>query len=247
MMLLQAAIAVLLVHTVPWIASNTSPKLTVGHLKRVILEDIHFTPEYYEGDRLMSWGLMLNKLYGDVEEQRRCFKLRVSAKPDDQRAWIFYAWSCYDLGQYDNARSAAQNVRHPDRLTQGQLEDLADLHLRLGETGQAKQLLATMAEHHSESFDYLSLSGLAHQLERDDITASEYYRRALPLRPDDIDLLLNYAAVAMNTSDLALANTLLRTAGSLPNLSEKDRADIVNLRQTLSKLEGGAPDTSDVQ
>jgi len=127
------------------------------------------------------------------------------------------------------------------------LEDLADLNLRLGEIGQAKQLLAIMAEHHSESFDYLSLSGLAHQLERDNTTASEYYRRALPLRPDDIDLLLNYVAVAMNTSDLALAGRLLRKASGLPNLSEKDRVDIANLRQTLSKLEGRVPDTSDVR
>jgi hypothetical protein len=233
---LQAGLAVLLAHTIPWVASNTSPNLTLNDMKQVVLEDIHYTPEYYEGDRLMTWGLMLSKLFGDVEEQQRCFRLRASAKPDDQRAWIFYATASSELGQYDKVEEALEHVQDPGRLKQGQLERLTSLQLRVGQTEQAKQSLALHAEKFPESFDYLFNSGLIHQWAYEDEIAAAFYGRALAIKPKDINLLLNYASVSMNIRDLSRADELLNTASGLPDLTEKDIVDIKNLRQLLSDI-----------
>jgi Flp pilus assembly protein TadD len=234
--LLLVGLAVIAAHTAPWILSNTDPHNGLAYLKSVIRSDVHYTPEYYQGQRLMSWGKILADYFGDLEEKQRSYGLRVRGAPDDQRAWLTYAVVNYELGKNRQSVQALTHVRDLDRLDDYQVENLARLQLQHGDTESAKRSLEYFSEHHAESFNYLLLSGLAHQFERDLITASLYYERAMALNSNDIDLLLNYATVRMNNADYSFAANLLGKAESLPDLTERDRADVASLREILTSF-----------
>jgi Flp pilus assembly protein TadD len=192
----------------------------------------------------MSWGKILADYFGDLEEKRRCYGLRVRGAPDDQRAWLTYAVVNYELGKNRLSAQALTHVRDLDRLYDYQVENLARLQLQHGDTENAKRSLEYFSEHHAESFNYLFLSGLAHQFERDLITASLYYERAMVLNSNDIDLLLNYATVRMNNADYSFAANLLGKAESLPDLTESDRADVASLREILTSFMIEAEDST---
>jgi tetratricopeptide (TPR) repeat protein len=234
--LLLVGLAVILIHTAPWIASNTDAYNSLAYIKSVVRSDVHYTPDYYRGERLMSWGGILADYFGDLEEKRRCYGLRVRGAPDDQRAWLIYATANYELGENRLCAQALTHIYDISRFDDYQIENLARLQLQLGDVENGRRTLQYFSEHYPESFDYLFLSGLLHQLERDHSSAALYYERAIALNPNDVDLLLNYATMRMNDFDFTLATTLLIRAENIPNLSERDRADIAHIRRTLKSF-----------
>ncbi|MFH1893084.1 MAG: hypothetical protein ABIK83_10450 [Candidatus Zixiibacteriota bacterium] len=228
--------AVILMHTAPWIYSNSRSDLTVAQLKSIIADDVHYSPEYYHGERLVSWGHILEEKFGDLEEKERCFRLRLEGKPDDQRSWLVYAVVSFELGKMDQAASAIKRVTDLEKLYDHQLENLALMQLQLGDLASARRTIAFASEKYSDGSELLFLKGLAAQLENDFGAACQFYGEALKIDGSNVDLLLNYAAVAINTGGFALADDLLRRAERLPELTSNDRTDIDRLRSSIATM-----------
>jgi len=233
--LLLAGLAVILAHTLPWLYSNSGKEMAVATIKEVVRNDIHYAPEYYEGERLLSWGKIMEEQYGDTEELMRSYGLRVKGKPDDQRSWLVYGTRSYELGRHNDARRAVSQIRDLTKLEDYQLEDLVRLNLHFGYIQDAKSVLKFYAVRYPPSFEYLYLSGLTCKMGKNFQSAAEYYERAFQLQPGNIDLLLSYATVKANLGDLENAEKLLSRAAQLPELTAKDKADIAYLQKEFER------------
>lgn len=231
--LFLAGSAVIVAHTIPWIYSNSEKQLTVETMKTVIHNDIHYTPEYYAGERLMSWGKILGDYYGDTAEKQRAYGLRVQGSPQDQKSWLVYGISSLELGQESEASKALTHIRDLSGLSEYQFENLARLQLQLGYIDDAKKTLVRFSERYPDSFHYYFLSGLMYQMEQNAEAAAQFYDRAMRINPRNVDLLLNYASIKANMGDLSGAERLLNMAAGLPDLSAQDRQDLSYLRRAI--------------
>ena len=244
-LLAQISLAVLISHTIPWVASNSNPAKTLPYLKKVIAHDIHYTPDYYEADRLMAWGNMVEDLHQDLYEKKRCFKTRVQVRPDDVRAWMYYTKACSDLNLRDEAVEALRHLREFDGLDEKRFTTVVQLALNLGETGQALQTLNKWSKTLPESFSLMFLYGTAYQADGDMRKAMECYSRALSYKQDHVGLLLNYAKAALAAGNLELAEELVLKVESIDFKNSNYSSQLTVLKQMILNSKPG-PEKADL-
>jgi tetratricopeptide (TPR) repeat protein len=218
----MTAVAVLFAHTVPWVISNTDRKLTIDSFKSVVQKDVHYTPEYFDGDRLMAWGLMLGDAYGDHAEKERAYKLRLKAKPNDQRSWLLLERALFDQDKHTESIEALKKVTNFTTLTREQLMYYVRAQLYYNNWEFGLKALNTFPQRFPEDYEYFFLRGLIDQLRGDHAAAYQYYQRATKLQEPDIDLLIMYCAAAYEIGDRDLGKTLLLKADRLSTTEAQD-------------------------
>jgi tetratricopeptide (TPR) repeat protein len=230
---LKSALAVILLHTVPWVYANSSSTCSYKHLKQVVVSDIHYSPQYYEGERLMSWGVLAADSYGDIQEVYRSFKLRIQADSSDRRAWLYYARACTDLGKLDDAVAALNRVGGASGLNEGQVKTLIGLCIHTKEISLARQVLESAAADYPEDPEFLFYAGLVNYFEHKYKIAAKIFERAMTYSSQNAELIIWYARTAVILNDLALAERQLELARDLPQLNETNLKALLELQQTI--------------
>jgi tetratricopeptide (TPR) repeat protein len=233
--ILLIGLAVILVHTTPWVYSNTDRDMTISSLKEIMLDDPHHTPEYFEGQRLAVWGFLLGSEYSDLEEFHRSLKLRLRARPDDQMSWLSYAEVCMQLGEEDKAVRAVRQISDLDYLTEDQLLRLGNLQMRLKELDRAKETAEYTLRYFPDNIAVIRMAGTAYQLLGEDSIAVRYYENIMARGDKDVDLLIQYAGSAITLGRYEFADSLLSMMEALPDLTAQDTADISTLRRIMQR------------
>jgi hypothetical protein len=73
-----------LLHTGSWVHSNSDRDTSYEFVKGVMRQDVHNSPSYYEGYRLLSWSTITGNIYQDFPEAERTLGLFLSKHPRDQ-------------------------------------------------------------------------------------------------------------------------------------------------------------------
>jgi hypothetical protein len=233
-----AGLAVILVNTVPWIASNTEPVSAKEKIKSVIASDVHYSPAYYDGYRLMSWADLLSKTpYCDYEEAARACSLRVLACPDDYPRYIGYAKVSFFIG---NTRQASEALAKVDCavLNARWTIDLMRMHLRFGQVIEAEWVadiaIKKFPDHKVIQYFYLIVSQLRQQPDK----SLGIIRKMLDRSPDTVGILSDGIAVAIFLEDHELATAYLEMAEAQPTMRSEERADIRALKRMLAQKTG---------
>jgi len=231
-------LALLLVHTVPWIASNTMPISAKEKIKGVIASDVHYSPDYYEGYRLISWAdLLFKEPYCDYEEAARACSLRMQGRPDDFQRYIVYATACYFNGRTKQASDALAAVKHVV-LDVPRSINLIRLHLRLGEVEEAERIvnvaIKKFPDHKVIQFFYAVVS----QLRQRPDSALRMVQKAVEHSPNAVSVLSDGAVIAIYARNYQLASTYIGLVEAQPVLRCEEQADIDQIKRMLSERTG---------
>ncbi len=232
---LAAGLAVLLMHTVPWVASNASHGMAVEQIKKYVAADVHYSWGHLEGARLKSWGYLMEKYYDDYEEKERAFLLRVAGKPDDVDAWLNLARVSLILGKREQARSALAVIEDFTPNVADRFKQLLLMYIELGEYKMAAQKLSIGIEWFPEDPQVYYIGGVIGQLTGDLRTSAMLYQKAVVLSPNDKDVMLEYAKVLIELGENSEAGQILRRAHALPNTTPGDRRIIDALLKRIGQ------------
>jgi tetratricopeptide (TPR) repeat protein len=233
--LVAAGLAILLMHTVPWVCSNTSKTLTVEHLKRHIAADVHYSAEHLSGARLKSWGYLMEMYYDDLEEKERAMLLRLQGNPGDVHGWLNLARVSFKLGKREQARSALEVIEDFTPQIAHSFKNMVLLYIELGEIEKAATKLSLGIDWFPDDPDVYFLGGAIGQLMENYETSAMLYQKAVVLSPKDKDALMNYAEVLIILGDYEEARTMLDRALALSTLTAADRGKITAFRKRMGQ------------
>jgi tetratricopeptide (TPR) repeat protein len=230
---LAAALAVLLMHTVPWVVSNASQERTVEHLKRFIADDVHYSPGHLDGARLKSWGYLMELHLGDIEENERALRLRLEGKTDDVDGWLNLARVSHSLGKKEQARRALAVIDEYTPKLADRFKQMIVLYIELGDLEMAAKKLSLGIEWFPDDPDVYFLGGAVGQMTGDLYNAAMLYQMGVVLSPRDKDMILNYAEVLIDIGEYDDAREMLERASKLPTLTAADRGKIAAFRRRM--------------
>ncbi|MFH2054873.1 MAG: hypothetical protein ABIJ61_02835 [bacterium] len=97
--LLTVAALVLIValRIAPWLVFNSQPQLE--YMKQVVADDLHYTEQYDNGQRLSSWGFLLSEM-GDYQAAEAVFLERLRYKPNDLHVLNMLVRVEFKLGEF---------------------------------------------------------------------------------------------------------------------------------------------------
>lgn len=141
--------------------------------------------------------------------------------PMDPIAGVRMAQALRELGQYDQAATAAENVlsAQPDNV-EAMLE-LGRSHIARGQAFYGIASLETARDRAPRDWRAWSLLGVAYQQVRRPDDAQAAWSQALAISPNNPDILTNSAIAYMGAGDLTQAEDLLRRAASQPSATMK--------------------------
>ncbi|GEM_PF-2382104 len=90
----------IVIRIVPWLTFNS--RLQAEFIKRSVQNDLHYSVEYDQGQRLVSWGLLLYKL-GDWKGAEAAWKEKLSYTPDHMTTLAMLAPLQFKMGEYPEA------------------------------------------------------------------------------------------------------------------------------------------------
>jgi tetratricopeptide (TPR) repeat protein len=99
-MTLVALAVVIILRVIPWLDFNSEQQL--AFVKSKVASDIHYSCEYDQGWRLISWGILLQNL-DDPEGAIDAFQERLKCKPADARTLGLLAPTQFNLRRYSAA------------------------------------------------------------------------------------------------------------------------------------------------
>ena len=228
-------LAILLMHTVPWVCSNTSKTLTVEHLKKYVSADVHYSAGHLSGARLKSWGFLMELYYDDLEEKERSMLLRLKGNPGDANGWLNLARVSLKLGKREQARSALEVIEDFTPQTAHSFKNMVFLYIELGEIEKAATKLSLGIDWFPDDPDVYFLGGAIGQLMENYETSAMLYQKAVVLSPKDKDALMNYAEVLIILGDYNEARTMLDRASALSTLTAADRGKIAAFRKRMGQ------------
>jgi hypothetical protein len=105
-------LAIVILRVVPWLLFNSRPHNE--YFKERVMADVHYSGGYDEGQRLISWGFLLQSL-GDNSGAEQAWKKRLKFKFDDTRTIAKLAALEAILKNYDQAFVYYNLLTHSDR------------------------------------------------------------------------------------------------------------------------------------
>ena len=141
--------------------------------------------------------------------------------PLDPVAGVKMAQALRELGQFDQAASAADNVLTAQPDNYEAMLELGRAHIARGQAFYGIAALERARDARPRDWRPLSLLGVAYQQVRRPADAQAAWTQALNLSPDNPDVLTNSAMAYLGAGDLTQAETLLRRAAAQPNASLK--------------------------
>ena len=236
-LIVTAAAAILLAHTAPWIISNTKPVSAKDLMKRAITQDVHYTPEYYEGYLLKQWGYYVENKFRDYEETERSARLRIETDPDDPGAMIMYVLGCYFTGKEEQLLWALNRLDSIPVTTADQMSRALRIRLHCGDVdGLRRSLQKTRARFPNDHY----ISGMhwvVSRLNSDPDEIDKNLASMIASNPDNMQLLSDYAAVCIILKKHTKARMLLEQAERFPELQTADSATVAVLKRRLKKIE----------
>ncbi len=232
-----AAAAILLAHSVPWIVSNTKPVLAKDLMKRAIVRDVHYTPEYYEGYLLKQWGFYVENKFRDYEETERSARLRIEADPDDPGAYMMYALACYFGGEEEQLLWALNRIEDNPKAVRSQLVRSVRLRLHIGDIDGLKESLPRLRTRYPNQSYIKAIDWIISHIDNSPRQVDESIASMVASNPDNVDLLNDYAAVSIILKRYAKARTLLERAERFPQLQTEDSATVAVLKRRLNEIE----------
>jgi hypothetical protein len=232
-----AAAAILLAHSAPWIISNTKPVLAKDLMKRAIAQDVHYTPEYYDGYLLKQWAYYIESTFKDYEEMRRSALLRIEGDPDDPGAYMMYALTCYFGGEEKQLLRALNRIENNPKADVGQLVRSVRLRLHIGDVDGLRKSLGQVRTRHPGEPYTAALDWIVTRLESDPRQVDESLASIVASKPNNADLVCDYAAVCIILEKYAKARMLLERAERFPQLQTEDSATVAILKERLNEIE----------
>lgn len=141
--------------------------------------------------------------------------------PMDPVAGVKLAQALRELGQFEQAATAAENVLTAQPGNTDAMLELGRAHIARGQAFYGITALENARNANPRDWRPLSLLGVAYQQVRRHEDAQIAWGQALALSPDNPDILTNSAIAYMGSGDLVQAETLLRRAAAQPNASLK--------------------------
>ncbi len=92
--------ATIVARIVPWIVFNTQQQ--TEFVKRILNDDLHYSAQYANGDRLVSWGYLLREC-GDLKGAAEALQKRVSYGSSLASTRALLGQMQYQLGEYPEA------------------------------------------------------------------------------------------------------------------------------------------------
>jgi tetratricopeptide (TPR) repeat protein len=236
-----ATLAVLLVHTAPWVFSNHKPESVLQGIKAVVAEDVHYSTRYLQGYRLKSWAFIMASEFGDFAEAERSYRLRLKAEPDDLAAWLAHAVNSYLLGKDSEMQEALERLGDTPKLSEDGLVKLAKLRMKMGDPDAARNTLSYASQRYPRSQTVRLYSWVLSEIESGSRYFYKTYDEAIALDPTNVNVLIDYAAAAIMLDDYDLASRLLARASQVPNRSVAENADVVALNRRLNTGKASGP------
>lgn len=141
--------------------------------------------------------------------------------PLDPVAGVKMAQALRELGQFDQAATAAEAVLSAQPDNAEAMLELGRAHIARGQAFYGIEALEKARDANRRDWRPLSLLGVAYQQVRRPQEAQAAWNAALALSPDNPDVLTNAAMAWMGSGDLAQAEALLRRAAARPDASLK--------------------------
>jgi hypothetical protein len=232
-LLLGASVAVILFHTVPWIASNTYQIESKNLMKRAIHSSPHYSSAYfYKGSNLKRWSrVMWSDPYYDFEEAARACDLYLDTYPDDNINRITCAYSHYLNSEFERSREVLSELDY--RVLHPSSAILAiNLYLRFGQIETARAVALYGARRFPGNaylkWHYSVLSAM--DFGPDAVT--QLCTERLSQQPSQAVTYTDFASYALILGNTGMAVTLLNEARALNGNTGRDDAEI----RSLTKL-----------
>lgn len=164
---------------------------------------------------------------------------RYDARPGDKRVSLEYAAALRANGQHPQAvavlqRTSIGNVGdHEVAAAYGKA--LADV----GRFEEATQVLSTAHSEDRPNWRVLSTLGSISDQMNNHTRARDFYHRALQIAPNEPSILNNLGLSYVLTKELALAETTLRKAASLPGADQRVHANLALALKLQGRNAGG--------
>lgn len=141
--------------------------------------------------------------------------------PMDPVAGVKMAQALREMGQFDQAATAAENVVAAQPNNTEAMLEVGRAHIARGQAFYGIAALENARDRNPRDWRPRSLLGVAYQQVRRHEDAQAAWSEALALSPENPDVLTNSAIAYMGSGDLVQAEALLRRAAAQPNASLK--------------------------
>lgn len=92
-----------IIHTGAFVATVQSEDKAMARIDRLVREDVHYTRDFYRGERLMSWSYVLTHLLEKQELALDHLRKRAIWDPSDGQSWMNLGSVYWHLQQYDSS------------------------------------------------------------------------------------------------------------------------------------------------
>ncbi len=201
--------AFVVAHSGAFVLGARDETKAMERVDRMVREDVHYTRDFYKGERLMSWAYVLTHVVGKQDLAIDHMRLRSQWEPNNRASWSNLGSVYWHLQQYDSAATCFERAVELDPNDGGILEMLAlsysasqnwaGAHRTLEQLSRIRELRTTelnawafglLMSNDTERAD--SLIGVS--LTREPHQREGYYYRAIvsERRGDTVEALSNY-------------------------------------------------------
>lgn len=103
--------ALITVRIIPWLVFNS--ELQTEFIKKHLVDDMHYTAAFADGERLDSWGVLLYKI-GDLQGAEEAWTKRLEYRPDRLKTLSMLAPLQFKMGKYDDAFESYRQMMQAD-------------------------------------------------------------------------------------------------------------------------------------
>lgn len=113
-----------IVHTGGFVVTVQSENKTMARIDRLVHEDVHYSRDFYRGERLMSWSYVLTHLLEKHDLALSHLTKRAAWEPSDGKSWMNLGSVYWHLRQYDSSAASFERSLAKDSTDARSLEML---------------------------------------------------------------------------------------------------------------------------
>jgi tetratricopeptide (TPR) repeat protein len=101
-------------HVGTFVAYNKNTDIAVDRIIRVLLEDPHYTEEYYEGERILPFSAIISNIYDDDKAGAEFLQRRAQSESGNYADMVQLAYQYHNQRDFENALKCFQKVPMQD-------------------------------------------------------------------------------------------------------------------------------------